>query len=377
MARRDHHKTNLTGQAPPFSAGEKNENPLSCNHMAKGHDPKKGGFTMSKKMISTLLAILLITLCLPTFAQTLPDAEPALLSVQLTQVPKVGETKTVQGTVYLKDLDPADYIIIAVVGEKWPKPYYDSYRNKLTASGDAGYATFSFSVTTGGQDTSYNTFTLYLCKASLFDGVGGSSITDSYLKTRYIEKMVVDKTEFNAQAEQPQPTPTMEPAPTDAAYVFPIYDDALLHYGDIAYMGSKSNGNDGSMTIDTDCADNPHSGSQCILITYTPPYSNHWAGMMWLSGAGNFPPNLPVDGVDTAQASQLTFYVRGDGSTKFFIENDKKQQVTRSVQLTPDWTQYTLAFPSSWSQVCVGFGFASSGSAGKSTIYLDDIVFSK
>ncbi len=330
---------------------------------------------MIKKTMSTLLAILLATLCLPTFAETLPNASPEVLSVQLTQVPKVGETKKVQGTVFLDDLDPADYMIVAIVGEKWPKPYYDSYQNKLTASADAGYATFSFSVTTGGQDTSYNTFTLYLCQSSLFDGVSGSSITDAYLKTRYIEKIVVDKTEFNTQAEMPLPTPTF--APAAASYVFQVYDDALLHYGDIAYMGNKSNGNDGSMSIDTDSTENPHSGTKCIQITYTPPSSSHWAGMMWLSGAGNFPPNPPVDGVDTAQVSQLTFYARGTGSTKFFIENDKKQQVTLNVQLTPDWTQYTLAVPSAWEHVCVGFGFASSNTTGKITLCLDDIVYSK
>jgi hypothetical protein len=165
------------------------------------------------------------------------------------------------------------------------------------------------------------------------------------------------------------------PTPSDASYVFQVYDDAPVHYGDIAYMGSDNDGDDGAMTINPDCADDPHSGGSCIQITYAPPSSSHWAGMMWLSGANNFPPNLPVDGVDTAQADRLTFYARGLGSTKFFIENEEKQQVTLSVHLTPDWTQYTLALPSDWVNVCVGFGFASSGAGGDNTIYLDDIAF--
>ncbi|NLI19982.1 MAG: DUF3597 domain-containing protein [Clostridiales bacterium] len=171
---------------------------------------------------------------------------------------------------------------------------------------------------------------------------------------------------------QSQPAPT----PTAAAYVFQVYDDAPVHYGDIAYMGNQNNGDDGSMVIDTGCTDNPHSGVSCIRITYDPPSAGHWAGMMWLSGANNFPPNLPVDGVDAARASRLTFYARGLGSTKFFIENEQKQQVTLNVQLPSDWTQYTLAVPSDWEQVCVGFGFASNAAAGKSTIYLDDIALS-
>ncbi len=189
-----------------------------------------------------------------------------------------------------------------------------------------------------------------------------------------------EKTPTPTPTQTPTPTPTSIPAVTPTSmvvsYVFPVYDDELVHYADIAYMGSNNNGDDGSMAIDPGWADNPHSGSACIRITYTPPTRSHWAGMMWLSGASNFPPNLPVDGVDAAQANRLTFYARGLGSTKFFIENDAKQQVTLNVQLTPDWTQYTLAVPSDWEQVCLGFGFASNGSAGESTIYLDDIVFS-
>ena len=173
-----------------------------------------------------------------------------------------------------------------------------------------------------------------------------------------------------------QPQLTAAPAAVASSYVFQIYDDVPRHYGDIAYMGSQNNGDDGSMTIDPECADRPHSGGSFIRITYNPPYAGHWVGMMWLSGASNYPPNLPVDGVDAAQASQLTFYARGSGSTKFFIENDKKQQVTLHAELTQDWTKYTLAVPADWEQICVGFGFASNGAAGACVIDLDDIAYS-
>jgi hypothetical protein len=325
-----------------------------------------------KKIISNLLVVLLAAMLISARAETRSDAETAVPYIELTSVPKLGETKNVQGNVYLGDMDPADYVIIAIVGGSWPKPYFDSYQNKLTASGDEGYATFGFSVTTGGQDASYNTFTLYLCEAALFEGVSATSVTDSYMQYRYIVKMEIDKTVFNAQTEQPELTP----APSAESYVFQVYDDALVHYGDIAYMGSKNNGNDGSVTIDPGYGENPHSGGKCMQITYTPPSSSHWAGMMWLSGENNFPPNLPVEGVDTAKTSQLSFYARGYGSTKFFIEDETGQQVTLKVALTSDWTQYTLAIPSDWANVCVGFGFASSGASGDGTIYLDDIAFS-
>ncbi|NLI19987.1 MAG: hypothetical protein GX418_00330 [Clostridiales bacterium] len=326
---------------------------------------------MFRKTVSILLAVLLAVLCLPTLAEAQSKAKATVPSVELTRVPNIGETKNVQGKVYLKGLDPEEYVIVAIVGGQWPKPYYDSYQNKLTASENADYATFSFSVTTGGQDTSYKTFTLYLCEAARLKGVNGTKVTDSFMQNRYVLEMKVDKAAFNAQAELPQPTPV----PTAEPYAFKVYEDAMVHYGDVAYMGSQNNGDDGSMTVDPACSENPHSGSKCIQIIYAPPAKNHWAGMMWLSGASNFPPNLPVDGVDATQAGQLTFYARGLGSTKFFIENEQKQQMTLKVDLTEDWKQYTLAVPSDWVQVCVGFGFASSGAAGKGLIYLDDITY--
>ena len=326
---------------------------------------------MIRRMISILLAVLLVAVCLPALAETRSKADNAGPTIQLTSVPMLGETNDVQGKVFLGGKDPADYVVIAIIGGRWPKPYYNSYRNRLTASGNDGYATFSFSVTTGGQDTSYNTFTLYLCKAALFEDVDATSVTDSFMEKRYVLMMEVDKTAFNTQTEEPQPTQ----APTVASGDFQVYDDALIHYGDIAYMGSQNNGNDGSMSIDMGCTDNPHSGSKCMKITYAPPSTNHWAGMMWLSGASNFPPNLPVDGVDATQVSQLAFYARGTGATKFFIENEAGQQETLYVELTSDWTQHSLEIPSDWEYVCVGFGFASSGASGGCDIYLDDIVY--
>ena len=327
---------------------------------------------MYRKSVAFLLAALFAVLCLPALAKTKPGAKSALPSVQLTSVPMLGETDPVKGKVFLEGQDPADYVVIAIVGGRWPKPYFDSYQNRLTASGEEGYASFSFSVTTGGQDTAFNDFTLYLCKAAQFKGVSGSKITDTYMKGRYIQKMVVDKTAFNNQTGQ---QPASQPACD--ANIFQVYDDAMVHYGDIAYMGSNDNGSDGSIMMDLSCTENPCSGSACIRITYTPLSKNHWAGVMWLSGANNFPPNLPADGVDAGQVKQLTFCARGSGATKFFIENDRKQQVTKNVRLTEDWTQYTLDIPSDWEHICVGFGFASNGAAGKGVIYLDDIAYNK
>jgi len=166
-------------------------------------------------------------------------------------------------------------------------------------------------------------------------------------------------------------------------YAFYVYDDYMAdinHYGDIAYMGSHSNGADGSMTIKPNCTEDPYSGDTCLEISYNPKGTSHWAGMLWLSGNGNFPPNEPVEGVDTARARNLVFWARGAGATKFFIENDTGRQVSKYVRMSGQWTQYALEVPADWENVCVGFGWASNynDSDGKPmTFYLDEILFTE
>ena len=171
------------------------------------------------------------------------------------------------------------------------------------------------------------------------------------------------------------------PASAEALYEFYVYEDAESennHYQDIAYMGSKSNGDDGTMTIDLSHTETPKSGDTCIAVSYTPKGKNHWAGMMWLSGEGNFPPDLPKDGVDMAMAKTLTFWAKGSGKAEFFIEDNSKHKVSAQISLTDEWTEYTLAIPSDWDAVCIGFGWASSAAnVGGDTMsfYLDDIRF--
>lgn len=166
-----------------------------------------------------------------------------------------------------------------------------------------------------------------------------------------------------------------------AEYSFYVYEDERSSgnsYQDIAYMGSSNNGSDGSMSIDKGCADEPFLGDSCMAITYTPKSESHWAGMMWLSGAQNFPPNPPVKGVDASQAERLIFWARGSGATKFFIENDAGDQVSTYEPLAEEWTEYTLDIPSDWETVCIGFGWASNyddADGGTMTFYVDDIRF--
>ena len=173
------------------------------------------------------------------------------------------------------------------------------------------------------------------------------------------------------------------PPPGPEPPVLYVYKDNQLaenNYQDIAYMGSVRDGNDGSLYIDPGCTDSPKSGSTCMKISYSPADDSHWAGMLWLSGKGNFPPSPPVNGVDTGEVSKLTFWAKGDGAVKFFIENDTGAQVPQHVELTNDWKEYSLALPKNWENVCVGFGWASNYKDAKGApmvFYIDEIAFYK
>lgn len=174
------------------------------------------------------------------------------------------------------------------------------------------------------------------------------------------------------------PETTALPALDYVFYVYQDYQSPENHYHDIAYMGSDNNGDDGSIAINPGSAAGPQSGETCMEIRYTPQSPAHWAGAMWLSGYQNLPPNPPVEGADTARTQRLAFWAKGAGRVKFFIENDSKNQVTQYIDLTGDWSEYTLALPEEWGTVCVGFGWsANSGDAGGGpmTFWLDGIRF--
>ena len=161
-------------------------------------------------------------------------------------------------------------------------------------------------------------------------------------------------------------------------YVYEDYQSTKNHYRNVTHMGHVQEGRDESMSIDQDCKDSPKSGDTCIKITYTPTDISHWAGMMWLSGVENRPPKLPLNGVKVRKATKLTFWAKGNGRTKFYIENNKEKQSTQVVKLTPDWKEYTLEIPKDWKHVCVGFGWASNYQDAEGELmafYVDEIAF--
>jgi len=173
------------------------------------------------------------------------------------------------------------------------------------------------------------------------------------------------------------PPPAPEPP---VMYVYKDNQAIENYYHDIANIGSVLNGNDGSLYIDPGWTGAPKSGATCIKISYSPTDDSHWAGMMWLSGKDNFPPSPPVDGVETDNVSKLTFWAKGYGATKFFIENDTNAQITQYVELTNDWKEYSLSIPRDWKNVCVGFGWVSNDSDANGepmVFYLDEIAFYK
>jgi hypothetical protein len=134
-------------------------------------------------------------------------------------------------------------------------------------------------------------------------------------------------------------------------------------YKDIAYMGSDSNGNDGSMSVKEYDTSQKKVGSASMKFTYTSPGRSHWAGMallyakdVWISDPG-------PDGPDLKLYSKYTFWVKGSGGTvKFFIECDGGPQSTKYVTVEDEWQQVTLNIKDSWKYNNIMFGWACNES---------------
>ena len=177
------------------------------------------------------------------------------------------------------------------------------------------------------------------------------------------------------------PATTKQPGTLPPAYTEYIYRDNQSpdnRYPDIAYMGSVRNGDDGSVAVNPGSTTNPKSGGTCIAVRYVPSDPTHWAGAMWLSGNQNFPPNPPLNGIDTARAQKLSFWARGTGRVKFFIENDRNNQASLYIDMTDDWKEYNIELPKDWDTVCVGFGWAANADDARGapiTFWLDDIRY--
>ena len=201
-----------------------------------------------------------------------------------------------------------------------------------------------------------------------------------------------------ATTETSSPAVTDVPAPETTATAVPPSPPEFYVYKDLSApenlfqkttnIGSENSifGNDGSISIDVGYEGTFYSNSTCIKITYTPPAERtkrqHWSGMYWSPEEPTEDDNAE-DTFDISKVSKLKFYAKGNGKVEFFIESDKIENGKREkekiiVELTDEWTEYTLEIPDDWETIYAAFGWSSSyiKTDGKSiTFFVDEIAF--
>ncbi|GEM_PF-5368449 len=148
-------------------------------------------------------------------------------------------------------------------------------------------------------------------------------------------------------------------------------------------------GDTGDIELNTASTIDPHSGSTCIKIVYTPAGTNGWAGIYWQSqdqNWGDYP------GHDLSGATKLTFWARGENggekaefkvggikeTGKPYYDSIYPAVGTGVLVLTSTWQQYTIDLTGKdMSNIIGGFVWATNKTNNPDgcTIYLDDIVF--
>jgi hypothetical protein len=161
----------------------------------------------------------------------------------------------------------------------------------------------------------------------------------------------------------------------------------LVIYGGNAtstpYVPTGWMGNNGAISFDDRCTENPHSGSACIKLEYKAP--DGWAGIVWQDVANDW--GEQDGGHNITGATKLTFWARGSEGgervdflfgvikrgEKPFPDSDTGKI---SASLTKDWRQYSIDLSGkNLARIKTGFGWSLAGQGKPVTFYLDDIQY--
>jgi len=167
---------------------------------------------------------------------------------------------------------------------------------------------------------------------------------------------------------------------------FDVYTDKWSpsnHYIPSGWMGDYND-----MKFNDTCADLPHSGKQCMKISYgvKAEQGAGWVGIFWQNPANNW--GARDGGFDLTGAKALTFWARGENGGEVVTEfkmggitgeyADSDSVGIGPIVLTKEWKQYSIDLTGAdLSYISGGFCF----SAGKMdnpnglTFYLDDIRY--
>jgi len=166
---------------------------------------------------------------------------------------------------------------------------------------------------------------------------------------------------YGCAAVRSEPQPQSQPATT-----FYVYDDAgsELNNGTWSnYMPAEA-AND--IHIDTDCRDNPKTGSSCVRIEVSLAQSS-WAGVA-VASSPNYWGETPGPGFNLVNAKKLAFWVRGNQGGervqfKMGIAGDKpcgdscQTNETDWIELTHDWQLVEMPLQGDLSRIITPFVF--------------------
>jgi hypothetical protein len=135
--------------------------------------------------------------------------------------------------------------------------------------------------------------------------------------------------------------------------------------------------------MDEGCRVRPHSGETCLRCEYQE--TTDWGGIVWQDPANDWGDR--IGGWNLTGAKKLTFWARGaqGGEVVNFrfglLGKEKKHSDSANgaldnVQLTREWTQYTIDLEGkNLSRIKTPFAWTTAGRAEPTMFYLDDIRY--
>ena len=141
-------------------------------------------------------------------------------------------------------------------------------------------------------------------------------------------------------------------------------------------------GNAKSISMESDCTDNPHSGKTCLRVGFDK--RDDWGSVVWQHPANDWG-DLP-GGYDLTNAEKLVFWARGKtggekvkfgygllGIEKKYHDSSKVEQ---EYTLTKEWKEYTIDLgEKELTRIKSGFLWNLAGQGQPVEFYLDDIEY--
>lgn len=141
-------------------------------------------------------------------------------------------------------------------------------------------------------------------------------------------------------------------------------------------------GDTGSLSLEMNCEDHPHSGKSCIEVTFSSP--RNWAGIAWQYPANDW--GNEAESINLNGAKKLSFWMRGAAGgekvkVNFGILGAGKPHPDSgsgelSIELTQDWKYYEVDLEGKdMTKIKTGFVVTLAGSGKPQTFYIDDVQY--